>query len=58
MKIIDNIAGKGCWKKQMPFCNDMDTDCNIIWHENEQTSNGSFFVRKALVKFFYSYNSV
>ena len=25
----DGMAGRGCWKKQRPFCNGMDRGCNI-----------------------------
>jgi hypothetical protein len=24
------VAGRGCWKKRMPFCNGTDRDCNIV----------------------------
>jgi hypothetical protein len=46
VKFIESVAGIGCWKKQMPYCNDMDIGLNIDCHENEQTSSRSFFVRK------------
>jgi len=26
----DELAGRGCWRKQMPRCNRADRDCNII----------------------------
>jgi len=31
-------AGKGLWKKRMPFCNGMDRDLNVILCESRQTS--------------------
>jgi len=31
-------AGKGLWKKRMPFCNGLDRDLNVIPCESRQTS--------------------
>ncbi|MBY0581264.1 MAG: hypothetical protein K2P53_06255 [Rickettsiales bacterium] len=40
-KQADNNADVGVWRKRMPACNGLDRDCNIISHENEQTSTWS-----------------
>ncbi|WP_265014542.1 hypothetical protein [Wolbachia endosymbiont (group B) of Camptogramma bilineatum] len=41
----DGSAGKGEWRKRMPFCNEMDRICNINSRENEQTSIWSLVTR-------------
>jgi len=47
---LNGNAGKGRWKKQMSFCNEMDRvyarDCNIDLSESEQTSIWSFITRE------------
>ncbi len=39
-------AGKGCSRKQMPLCNEVDTGLNVTRHENEPTSSRSSMVRE------------
>jgi len=40
-------AGKGIWKKRMPFCNGTDRDFNVISRENGQTSIRFLITRKS-----------
>jgi hypothetical protein len=46
-----DMVSLGYWKKRMPSCNGWDTGCNITWHENELTSNWSFFAREIIEPF-------
>ncbi|MFN8769831.1 MAG: hypothetical protein ACK5Z5_07535 [Neisseriaceae bacterium] len=44
MKLTDSCAGKGCWRKQMLYCNGMDNNI-MLCHESEQTSNWCLIAR-------------
>ena len=46
VKPADGGASLGCRKKRTPDCNGPDTDCNIIRHESEQTSDWSNLARE------------
>jgi len=43
-RLLDRDAGRGEWKKQRPFCNEMDKGHSL--HESELTSTWSLITRK------------
>ncbi len=44
----DEYAGKGKWKKRMPFCNGTDRNSRFVSPEREQTSTWSFITRESI----------
>ena len=42
----DETAGKGCWRKRMPSCNEVDRDSSFVPRESGQTSSRCLITRK------------